>query len=131
MTDSEKPNFKKVYMFIFVIVCKYILVFGPPQAITINPTSNSLYVNWTKPLQGGGAETIISYLVMYDTDGVSAKFLEVYEGTEIIIEELNSNSLYYVSVAAKNSNCRIGTSILASSNTRKYYNLYFEQSKIE
>jgi len=71
-------------------------------------------------LQGGGAETIISYLVMYNTDGVGASLLEVDEGTDINIEGLDSNRLYYISVAAKNSNCRTGTSILASAKTRKW-----------
>ena len=44
----------------------------------------------------------------------------MYDRTEVTIEELDSNTLYYVTVSAKGNDCRIGDPCLASAVTRKY-----------
>jgi len=72
-----------------------------------------------EPLQGGGAVYVMSYLVIYNSNGAS-KFQEVYQDTETIIESLTSNTLYHVTVSAEGSNGYLGDSAQDSSVTRTY-----------
>ena len=104
-------------------------MFGPPQSMKTTASSNSLQISWMEPNQGGGAATITSYLVIYNNNGVSS-FEEVYESTEITIEALLSNTVYYVTLAARGSNGYLGDSSAVNAVTSNYIRLMESQTNI-
>jgi len=94
-------------------------VLSAPRSLNLGVSSNSLYINWMEPLQGGGAVSVLKYLVIYNSNGAS-KFHEVYQDTELTIEGLTSNAFCYVTVAAEGSNGFLGDSVMDFSRTRAY-----------
>ena len=98
----------------------FLAVLVSPQSIDLVPTSNSMHVSWTEPLAGGGATAISVYVVTYSAAGDDDNTLDVYEGTEAIIDGLVPNTLYTVTVAARASDGRIGDSLTACSSSCKY-----------
>ena len=73
----------------------------------INSTDVSITVNWNPPAEGGGAVTVMDYIVFYDSVDDSSNEIDVND-TNYAITKLISNSEYFIQVAARGSDGREG-----------------------